>query len=301
MYTITALCRLTGTKPSTLRTWERRYGVPRPSRSENGRRMYGPDEVARISLLVRLTEAGHPIGDLATLSAAELERRGTELRTGDPGRGDLTLRERLLKAIEQRDFEAYRVQLSQALILLPPVQAADMVVAPVLRELGHAWESGRLSIAVEHLVSALTHHCLLLAANAVSWPKRTRTIVFTTPPDEMHELGAMLAWYVAASLGWNTIYLGPNLPLDACAEAITLTGADVLALSFVSQGDRAPLLPALTTLARTAAPCEIWLGAPKGDPLHKVPLPEGVVRFASLEEFYNALQALPGQPARKAS
>lgn len=301
MYTITALCRLAGTKPSTLRTWERRYGVPRPSRSENGRRMYAPEEVARISLLVRLTEAGHPIGELAALSPAELERRGAELRKGDPGRGDLALRARLLNAIERRDFDSYRVQLSQALILLPPLEAAEMVVAPVLRELGHAWEDGRLSIAVEHLVSALTRQCLLLAANALSWPRQSRTIVFTTPPGELHEMGAMLAWYVAASLSWNTIYLGPNLPLEGCVEAAALSKADVLALSFVSKGDREALAPSLATLARAAAPCEIWLGAPKGDPLHKMPLPKEVYTFESLRDFHEALLALPPQRLRRAS
>lgn len=301
MYTITALCRLTGTKPSTLRTWERRYGVPHPSRSENGRRMYGPEEVARITLLARLTEAGHQIGELAGLSMAQLEQLGVQLRTSDPGRGDLTLRERLLSAIERRDFDAYRIQLSQALILLPPIEAADMVVAPVLREVGHAWEHNRLSIAVEHLVSALTRQCLMLATNAVSWPKPTRTIVFTTPPGELHEMGAMLAWYVAASLGWNTIYLGPNLPLESCLEAAALSNADVLALSFVANGDREGLTSSLSTLARSAAPCEIWIGAPKSDPLHKLQLPSTVYRFVSLRDFYLALLAQPPQRIRQAS
>ncbi len=37
--------RLTGVGVHTLRAWERRYGVPRPARTEGGQRLYTVDDV----------------------------------------------------------------------------------------------------------------------------------------------------------------------------------------------------------------------------------------------------------------
>ena len=47
--------------------------------------------------------------------------------------------------------------------------------------------------------------------------------------------------------GWNSIYLGPNLPADEIAGAVVTSGASVLALSLVHPADD-PLLP--TELSR---------------------------------------------------
>ena len=40
VYNIKAVSRLVGLLPVTLRAWERRYGLPAPSRGEQGYRLY---------------------------------------------------------------------------------------------------------------------------------------------------------------------------------------------------------------------------------------------------------------------
>src|SRR3954454_9019836 len=44
-YNIQAVARRTGVPAPTIRAWERRYGLPRPSRSEGRQRLYSEDDV----------------------------------------------------------------------------------------------------------------------------------------------------------------------------------------------------------------------------------------------------------------
>jgi DNA-binding transcriptional MerR regulator len=64
---IGAAAALTGLPANTIRTWERRYGVVEPGRSEAGGRRYSDEEIERLITLRRLTEQGHGIGELARL------------------------------------------------------------------------------------------------------------------------------------------------------------------------------------------------------------------------------------------
>ena len=61
--------------PDTLRAWERRYQVVTPLRTPGGTRRYRESDVKRLRLLSAASAAGYPIGDLAKLDDAELERR----------------------------------------------------------------------------------------------------------------------------------------------------------------------------------------------------------------------------------
>ena len=60
--------RLAGLPVTTLRVWERRYGVVAPARTVTGQRLYSAHDVQRLKLLRRLSDSGHAIGTIATLA-----------------------------------------------------------------------------------------------------------------------------------------------------------------------------------------------------------------------------------------
>lgn len=64
--------RLAGLPVTTLRVWERRYGVGAASRSESGQRLYTELDVQRLGVLKRLTDRGHAIGTIASLGLEAL-------------------------------------------------------------------------------------------------------------------------------------------------------------------------------------------------------------------------------------
>ncbi|MEJ7686571.1 MAG: MerR family transcriptional regulator [Variovorax sp.] len=65
--------RLAGLPVTTLRVWERRYGVVAAMKTESGQRVYSPHDVSRLRLLRQLTHAGHAIGTIATLELESLQ------------------------------------------------------------------------------------------------------------------------------------------------------------------------------------------------------------------------------------
>ena len=73
--------RLAGLPVTTLRVWERRYGVVAAEKTASGQRVYSPHDVSRLRLLRQLTLAGHPIGTIAMLELEPLRA----LAHGMPG------------------------------------------------------------------------------------------------------------------------------------------------------------------------------------------------------------------------
>ena len=65
--------RLAGLPVTTLRVWERRYGVVDAAKTDSGQRAYSSHDVSRLRLLRQLTLAGHPIGTIATLALDALQ------------------------------------------------------------------------------------------------------------------------------------------------------------------------------------------------------------------------------------
>jgi DNA-binding transcriptional MerR regulator len=59
---------------STLRVWERRYGVAQPATSASGHRLYSAVDVRRLAQLKQLADTGHAIGSIATLNEEELRQ-----------------------------------------------------------------------------------------------------------------------------------------------------------------------------------------------------------------------------------
>ena len=64
----------------------------------------------------------------------------------------------------------------------------------------------------------------------------------TTPAGQVHELGALTAAATAATLGWQPVYLGCNMPAEEIVYAVQANGARALALSITYPSDD-PRLP----------------------------------------------------------
>ncbi len=83
-FRIGAVCRMTGLSQHVLRVWEKRYGVVRPQRAENQRRLYSERDIDKLALLKQLVDRGHAIGSIAQLERDELARRLQQSRDFTP-------------------------------------------------------------------------------------------------------------------------------------------------------------------------------------------------------------------------
>lgn len=77
LYRSGAVARMVGMPVTTLRVWERRYGLGSEAQSRSGHRLYTNADVQRIALLKRLTQLGHAIGSIAHLGQDALQQVGS--------------------------------------------------------------------------------------------------------------------------------------------------------------------------------------------------------------------------------
>ena len=80
--TVAAVARRLGIAPSTLRTWDRRYGLGPSAHTAGSHRRYGPDDVHRLTVMRSLTLEGVPPAEAAQIALGS--RAGSPPPGGGP-------------------------------------------------------------------------------------------------------------------------------------------------------------------------------------------------------------------------
>jgi MerR family transcriptional regulator, light-induced transcriptional regulator len=282
-YPIGAVARKTGLSVHTLRAWERRYGVVEPRRSGGGTRQYSNVDVTRLRLLRRVTEAGHPISQVAGHTIESLrellrdEGGVEEVGVGGPEDDTQVYVAEILKAVELMDGTRIQGLLMRAVVALSVRRVIDGVIVPVLREVGDRWAAGAVCPANEHLLSVHVRRVLTWLTEAVPVSGDAPAVVVTTPAGQWHELGAQIAGVLAAESGWRVVFLGPNLPAEDVARAVEVTGSRLVMLG-VTMPDEGELLGEVGRLrAELPDGVEVVVGGRGVEPLEPALARMGVV------------------------
>jgi DNA-binding transcriptional MerR regulator len=271
--------RLTGLTADTIRVWERRYGAVSPDRTEGNKRRYNGSQVRRLVLLRRATELGHSIGQVARLRDEELRRIIGETSPDIGSQVSLyaALVEDYLGAVI--NFEVQRAEsiLTRTAAILPPMTLTLEVIVPLMRRVGEAWNAKQLRISHEHIISGQLRSLLgTLMRHTEPKPGAPRILV-ATPPGHLHEFGAIIGAFMAASRGYEPIYLGTHMPFSEVAEAADQSNASVVLLSIARDcepGEHPSLIAGIEQVARRH---EVWVGIPADHDLAKIDLPAKVL------------------------
>jgi len=255
---------MTGLTPDVIRAWERRYGVVDPRRGPRGARLYGAADVARLRLLQQVVASGRAIGDVATLSDAELSRLAGLVSEDQPRRranaAGTDAIECALAALERFDAVALDHCLSDALIALGGREFCRRIAGPLLEEIGNRWADGRVAIADEHLLSA-SMRTLLAGILRVRGVPRGPAVLLATPRGERHEFGLLRAALTIADAGLALCYLGTDLPAAEISAAARRAQAMVVGLGIVNGENHPNALEEVRRIERDLpAGTELWLG-----------------------------------------
>jgi MerR family transcriptional regulator, light-induced transcriptional regulator len=252
MYTIKRASELVGVSDSTLRAWERRYGVVVSRRTDAGYRLYDEAAVRTLSLMHGLVLEGWSVR-----AAAEETRR--RLAAGELAGGPLPVDipaaddEALARVAASFDTAGLSALLDQQFGTGPFETTVDGWLLPALRELGTAWESGRVTVAGEHLVA---HGVARRLAAAYETPRAASPgpqVVIGLPAGARHELGLLSFAAAARRTGLATTYLGADVPASDWAAAVTAQRADCAVLAASMPEDVASLEQAVAAIT-TARP-----------------------------------------------
>lgn len=227
--------RRIGVAATTLRTWDRRYGLGPSYRHPGRHRRYSEDDLARLELMRRLTVEG-----VAPAEAARIARAAPDLTGQAPvsaasqafpdgtsagpsprpasGRPPATAKG-LRRAALALDPAAVDRVLNVALAD-GVVPAWSTVIAPALRGLGRQYQAAGRYIAAEHLLSGAVSTALARVPRPQTQPR----IVLACAPAEQHSLPLEALAAALAERGVASRMLGARMPTGALREALVRTG-----------------------------------------------------------------------------
>lgn len=106
------------------------------------------------------------------------------------------------------------------------------VFQPVQYEIGRLWQTNKISVAQEHYCTGATQLVMSqLYPFLFSGQKKNRKMVTTCVPGELHEMGARMVADFFEMNGWDTYYLGANMPNEAVARYLSEIKPQCLAIS----------------------------------------------------------------------
>lgn len=206
------LSRRTGVNVESLRAWERRYGLLRPSRTAGGFRLYTGEDEERVRRMLANMERG-----LSAREAAQAAEGETVRTTAAGGRiSDLSFR--LRAALDDLDEPSAQGVLDDLFGGFSLDAALTEVLIPYLRDLGARWRTGEVSVATEHFASNLVRGRLLALARG--WGRGTGPLAMLAgPPGERHDIGLIMFGLLLRQHGWRISFLGADTPIDDLATA----------------------------------------------------------------------------------
>ncbi|MFF4647331.1 MerR family transcriptional regulator [Streptomyces sp. NPDC001389] len=320
-----AVARRLGVSPTTVRSWEQRYGIGPAVREDGRHRRWRPEDVAMLEEMCRLTSSGIPPAEAARAALAVRRRpdgdvcpdpprtppqpRGAEApgstsRARRPGSGNgLPLGEvrqecrGLARAAVRLDGPAMEALLQQALGTHGLVTAWDEVMVPTLHAVGRKWEStDNRYVEVEHLLS--WHVSTALRRAAVTAPRASASgaapVLLACLPGEQHTLPLEALAAGLAKRGLPTRMFGAAVPAAALRAAVCRSGPAAVVLWSQSRST------ADTALARHMAATAFGLKGARTAPLVLLAGPgwpvraptAGMVRPHGLREALDVIAAL---------
>lgn len=203
-YTVKQVAALTGVLETTLRAWERRYGVVSPTRSAGGYRLYSDADVARLRSMAALVAGGVP----ASVAARSLD--GAPAATPEEKAGAVGLD--LVSAAASLDPARLDAVLAEALDRSPIEALADAWLLPELARVGEAWASKDLTVAHEHFASAGVTHSLGRMFSETP-PGTLGPVLVGLPEKAHHDLGLLAFATCLRRQGVDVAYLGADVPV----------------------------------------------------------------------------------------
>jgi MerR family transcriptional regulator, light-induced transcriptional regulator len=99
-------------------------------------------------------------------------------------------------------------------------------------EIGRMWQCNEISVAQEHLCTAATQLIMSqLYPYIFGTERKPRRMVATCVGGDLHEIGIRMIADFFEIAGWDTFYLGANVPSDSIVQTVIDRRAQMLAIS----------------------------------------------------------------------
>lgn len=225
-----------GVMPHTIRTWEKRYQVFTPERSEGGHRLYSEVDLAKAKLIVALIEQGHTISSLARHSLQDLRsllvvNKGEDSESGKMFTSVET--KRLLQHLANFNIDMVASGMQHLRLSIGVKEFIFKIVLPVMQEIEKLYLKGMYSVTQEHIISTIVGDQLHQINLSNQGPNPDR-IALATPEGNLHELPIMIAEIICHVNRFSTNYLGASHPAECLSEAVNALKCKIIVMGVIS-------------------------------------------------------------------
>ncbi len=142
-------------------------------------------------------------------------------------------------------------------------EASVRLIQPAMYDIGRLWQENRITVAKEHLATAITQNVLAHAYLQASFaPPKERSAMFAGVAGNHHSLGLRMMSDAFETVGWQAVYLGGDVPTGALLREVDASRPDLLCLSLSMPIHLATAREAVAALrAEMGSRCPtIWVG-----------------------------------------
>ncbi|MFL5673857.1 MAG: MerR family transcriptional regulator [Chloroflexota bacterium] len=273
MYTIKQAATRTGLSVTTIRAWERRYGVVSPARTTAGYRLYDEGAIERLAAMRSLVESegwrpsqaaqrvATPGLDLAALADRVLSAAPDRVAGAREARRDDPV-SAFVAAAKRLDVDAMESVLDAAFAEQRFELAMETVVFPSLRAVGDAWADRELDVAAEHAASETVRRRLARFFAAARGPVVEPRLLVGMPPGGRHDLGAFAFAVACLRAGEAVAYVGADVPAASWLRIATETAVPAIVLGAVTQDDATGIGHVVAAIATMSQPPVCFVGGP---------------------------------------
>lgn len=141
------------------------------------------------------------------------------------------LAEKLLSLLGSGDRELSTALVLSAAQRVGLAQLLDEVVGESMRRVGDLWEEGTWGVDLEHRASYLIAEIIDRLRPPATPARAKQRALLTCTPGEQHDLPLRMVRVILEHHGWQTTYLGANMPWQSTAAAVTRTKPSLVLFS----------------------------------------------------------------------
>ncbi|HJO03635.1 MAG TPA: MerR family transcriptional regulator [Acidobacteriota bacterium] len=216
-YSIKAAAMATGVNESRLRTWERRYGIPRPDRSAKGQRQFDDGDLMVIRRMSVLINSGVRASDAAEVVLAEGPAEGPEPST--PKRAHPLVDLLVQKALDLDAGWVARI-VHDSIFSTGWAPTMERVVFPALSRLTRYWGEARTTLAHVRFTHELIRSEIAAEFVRLGQPEDSEhAVMLSCVEDDEYDVAAMSLALLLRLVDLPVMYLGRSVPCHDLIQA----------------------------------------------------------------------------------